>query len=71
VVRGECDFSPGRSIDGSAPSPRRDEVSKLAAFDFDGIGTTDEVQLSSLPKEYLIDLEDVCVVERGRREGQY
>ena len=41
-------------------------MSKLAVFDFDGIHTADEVlnRLRS-QKEYLIDLEDACVVERG------
>jgi uncharacterized membrane protein len=42
-------------------------MSKLAVFDFDGIHPTDAVfnKLSSLQKEYLIDLEDACVVEHG------
>ena len=41
-------------------------MSKLVVFDFDGIHTADEVlnKLRSLQKEYLIDLEDACVVER-------
>jgi hypothetical protein len=53
--------------DGSAPNPRTDEMSKLAVFDFDGIHTTDVVlnKLNSLQREYLIDPEDACVVERG------
>ena len=42
-------------------------MSDLVVFDFDGIHTADEVlnKLRSLQKEYLIDLEDSCVVERG------
>ena len=41
-------------------------MSTLVVFDFDGIHTADEVlnKLRSLQKEYLIDLEDACVVER-------
>jgi uncharacterized membrane protein len=41
-------------------------MSDLVVFDFDGIHTADEVlnKLRSLQKEYLIDLEDACVVER-------
>jgi uncharacterized membrane protein len=41
-------------------------MSKLVVFDFDGIHTADEVlnKLRALQKEYLIDLEDTCVVER-------
>ena len=41
-------------------------MSNLVVFDFDGIHTADEVlnKLRSLQKEYLIDLEDACVVER-------
>jgi len=41
-------------------------MSNLIVFDFDGIHTADEVlnKLRSLQKEYLIDLEDACVVER-------
>lgn len=43
-------------------------MSNLVVFDFDGIHTADEVlnKLRSLQKEYLIDLEDACVVERGK-----
>ena len=42
-------------------------MSKLVVFDFDGIQTADEVanKLRSLQKEYLIDLKDARVVERG------
>jgi uncharacterized membrane protein len=42
-------------------------MSNLVVFDFDGIHTADAVlnKLRSLEKEYLIDLEDACVVERG------
>jgi uncharacterized membrane protein len=41
-------------------------MSSLVVFDFEGIHTADEVlnKLRSLQKEYLIDLEDACVVER-------
>jgi uncharacterized membrane protein len=41
-------------------------MSNLVVLDFDGIHTADEVlnKLRSLQKEYLIDLEDACVVER-------
>jgi uncharacterized membrane protein len=43
-------------------------MSNLVVFDFDGIHTADEVlnKLRSLEKEYLIDLEDACVVERDK-----
>jgi uncharacterized membrane protein len=43
-------------------------MSNLVAFDFDGVHTADEVlnKLRSLQKEYLIDLEDACVVERDQ-----
>ena len=43
-------------------------MSNLVVFDFDGIHTADEVlnKLRSLQKEYLIDLEDACVVEREK-----
>jgi uncharacterized membrane protein len=43
-------------------------MSNLVAVDFDGIHTADEVlnKLRSLEKEYLIDLEDACVVERNK-----
>jgi uncharacterized membrane protein len=43
-------------------------MSDLVVFDFDGIHTADEVlnKLRSLQKEYLIDLEDSCVVERDK-----
>jgi uncharacterized membrane protein len=41
-------------------------MSNLVVFDFDGIHTADEVlnKLRALQKDYLIDLEDACVVER-------
>jgi uncharacterized membrane protein len=41
-------------------------MSNLVVLGFDGIHTADEVlnKLRSLQKEYLIDLEDCCVVER-------
>jgi uncharacterized membrane protein len=43
-------------------------MSNLVVFDFDGIHTADEVlnKLRSLQKDYLIDLEDACVVEREK-----
>jgi len=43
-------------------------MSNLVVFDFDGLHTADEVlnKLRSLQKEYLIDLEDACVVERDK-----
>ena len=43
-------------------------MSNLVVFDFDGIHAADEVlnKLRSLEKEYLIDLEDACVVERDK-----
>jgi uncharacterized membrane protein len=46
--------------------PEESQMSNLVVFDFDGIHTADEVlnKLRSLEKEYLIDLEDACVVER-------
>jgi uncharacterized membrane protein len=41
-------------------------MSNLIVLGFDGLHTSDEVlnKLRSLQKEYLIDLEDACVVER-------
>jgi uncharacterized membrane protein len=41
-------------------------MSNLVVLGFDGIHAADEVlnKLRSLQKEYLIDLEDACVVER-------
>jgi uncharacterized membrane protein len=52
----------------SANVYRRTIMSNLVVFDFDGIHTADEVlnKLRSLQKEYLIDLEDACVVERDQ-----
>jgi uncharacterized membrane protein len=46
-------------------------MSNLIVLDFDGIHTADEVlnKLRSLQKEYLVDLEDACVVERDK-EGK-
>src|SRR5215472_15555851 len=43
-------------------------MSNLVVLDFDGMHTADEVlnKLRSLQKEYLIDLEDACVVERDK-----
>src|SRR5215472_8267308 len=43
-------------------------MSNLVVLDFDGIHTADEVlnKLRSMQKEYLIDLEDACVVERDK-----
>jgi uncharacterized membrane protein len=42
------------------------KMSNLVVLGFDGIHTADEVlnKLRSLQKEYLIDLEDACMVER-------
>src|SRR5215469_11725298 len=39
-------------------------MSDLVVLDFDGVGTADEVltKLRSMQKEYLIDLEDACIV---------
>jgi uncharacterized membrane protein len=39
-------------------------VSDLVVLDFDGVGTADEVltKLRGMQKEYLIDLEDACIV---------
>jgi uncharacterized membrane protein len=41
-------------------------MSNLVVLGFDGLHTADEVlnKLRSMQKEYLIDLEDACVVER-------
>jgi len=43
-------------------------MSDLVVLGFDGIHTADEVlnKLRSMQKEYLIDLEDACVVEREK-----
>lgn len=43
-------------------------MSNLVVFDFDGIHIADEVlnKLRALQKDYLIDLEDACVVERDQ-----
>jgi uncharacterized membrane protein len=43
-------------------------MSNLVVLGFDGIHTADEVlnKLRSLQREYLIDLEDSCVVERDK-----
>ena len=43
-------------------------MSNLVVLGFDGIHTADEVlnKLRPLQKEYLIDLEDACVVERDK-----
>jgi uncharacterized membrane protein len=45
---------------------RREAMSNLVVFGFDGIHTADEVlnKLRAMQQEYLIDLEDSCVVER-------
>ncbi|MGE0848199.1 MAG: DUF1269 domain-containing protein [Hyphomicrobiaceae bacterium] len=39
-------------------------MSNLVVLDFDGVGTADEVltKLRGMQKEYLIDLEDACIV---------
>jgi uncharacterized membrane protein len=47
-------------------------MSNLAVLGFDGIHTADDVlnKLRPLEMEYLIDLEDACVVERNKeRQG--
>ena len=43
-------------------------MSSLVVLGFDGIHTADEVlnKVRPLQKEHLIDLEDACVVERGK-----
>ena len=43
-------------------------MSNLVVLGFDGMHTADEVlnKLRSMQKEYLIDLEDACVVEREK-----
>jgi uncharacterized membrane protein len=43
-------------------------MSNLVVLGFDGLHTADEVlnKVRSLQKEYLIDLEDACVVEREK-----
>jgi uncharacterized membrane protein len=48
-------------------------MSNLVVLDFDGIHTADEVlnKLRSMQKEYLIDLEDACVVERDKNGKIY
>jgi uncharacterized membrane protein len=40
------------------------QMSDLVVLDFDGVGTADDVltKLRNMQKEYLIDLEDACVV---------
>ena len=48
-------------------------MSNLVVLGFDGIHTADDVlnKLRSLQKEYLIDLEDACVVERDANGKVY
>jgi len=48
-------------------------MSTLVVLGFDGIHTADEVlnKLRSMQKEYLIDLEDSCVVEREKNGKVY
>ena len=48
-------------------------MSDLVVLGFDGIHTADEVlnKLRSMQKEYLIDLEDACVVEREKSGKVY
>src|SRR5262249_62204144 len=43
-------------------------MSDLVVLGFDGLHTADEVlnKVRSMQKEYLIDLEDACVVEREK-----
>src|SRR5262249_46956987 len=57
----------------SISSTRRNYMSNLVVLGFDGIHTADEVlnKLRSLQKEYLIDLEDACVVEREKNGKVY
>ena len=64
---GECDFSPGSQHGGSVPSPRRDEMSKLGVFDLMRFTPpmTCRTSCALYKKEYLIGVEDACVVERG------
>jgi uncharacterized membrane protein len=52
---------------------RRKTMSDLVVLGFDGIHTADEVlnRLRSMQKEYLIDLEDACVVEREKSGKVY
>jgi uncharacterized membrane protein len=58
----------GKRADQCIPSEStgKSAMSNLVVLGFDGIHTADEVlnKLRSLQKEYLIDLEDACVVER-------
>ena len=48
-------------------------MSSLVVLGFDGMHTADDVlnKLRSLQREYLIDLEDACVVERDRAGKVY
>src|SRR5499427_3006989 len=48
-------------------------MSNLVVLDFDGMHTADEVlnKLRSMQKEYLIDFEDACVVERDKNGKIY
>jgi uncharacterized membrane protein len=48
-------------------------MSNLVVLGFDGIHTADEVlnKLRSMQREYLIDLEDACVVERDKTGKVY
>src|SRR3974377_2131461 len=48
-------------------------MSDLVLLGFDGLHTADEVQnkLRSMQKEYLIDIEDSCVVERESSGNVY
>lgn len=48
-------------------------MSNLVVLGFDGLHTADEVlnKLRSLQKEYLVDLEDACVVERDKSGKVY
>src|SRR5690349_11892738 len=56
-----------------SPEQWRAKMSNLVVLGFDGIHTADEVQnkLRSLQREYLIDLEDSCVVERDKAGKVY
>jgi len=68
-------FGCERSRFGSWPAHRmrRKTMSDLVVLGFDGIHTADEVlnRLRSMQKEYLIDLEDACVVEREKSGKVY
>src|SRR5262249_29853941 len=74
VWRGEAQLVPSRHSSRQPSMAALDVfhggklMSNLVVLDFDGIHTADEVlnKLRSMQKEYLIDLEDACVVERDK-----